>query len=97
MSEAAFEGSTVKTVKWSKGCGKIPSYCFYRSDIEEITNVENVCEIGESAFAYVFNKLKLDLSSALLLKADSKPFLFVEKENISKPYYMSDSDFNKMF
>lgn len=50
VDEESFFRATVKNVVWSKSCKTIPNACFAESDIETISNIENVESIEVSAF-----------------------------------------------
>lgn len=47
----AFLKADVKEVNWPSGCRTIPEACFKNSEVEKITNIEKVTEIGVGAFS----------------------------------------------
>lgn len=47
---SSFMASSVYELVWPPSCHEIPEYCFYRSDIEKISGIENVTVLKEGAF-----------------------------------------------
>ena len=54
VSKEAFSCSNIKKVVWTQGCPYIPEDCFRSSTISEISNIEHVVSIGNSAFAFTY-------------------------------------------
>ena len=50
VQDHAFYFAHVKEVVWPTNCTTIPTGCFLNSDIEKITNIQNVTQIEEAAF-----------------------------------------------
>lgn len=83
----AFRVSPVNKVVWSSSCPVIPDSCFHFSSLREITNLNNVTEIGQDAFLNTHNLKSIDLSSSLISFVDS--WTFGKNCDVKLPYYLS--------
>lgn len=50
IGDSSFMGSSIFELMWPASCPEIPEYCFYNSEIETVTGIENVTVLKEGAF-----------------------------------------------
>ena len=89
----AFAHSTIRYIEWPDKFPKIPRACFYLSGLKSITNLKNVTQIEEYAFAGAEDLKGLNLSDSMILTVGEGAFEGVRAEENIFPYYTDESAF----
>lgn len=82
---------------WPEGARGIPSKCFYKGWLRKISGIDNVLSIGSRAFADCILLESVDLLNSAAVEISSDAFMGLQKSCVTKPYYMSDNEFDKCF
>lgn len=96
IGEYAFGYAAIGNLRWPDNVCKIPVGCFASSRLRTVTAIDNISEIGLFAFSHA-QLNGLDLSNSKVTVIGKAAFLGIDKDKITKPYYMTDDAFNIAF
>lgn len=84
----AFDHSGIKEIEWPDKCDTIPYRCFSYSQIQKITNTDNISEVRDEAFYAAACLEQIDLSISPISYLGKSAFECVPRESVALPYYM---------